>query len=45
VILLLLWLYLSGIPVGGEINSVIARAATERCEEIAAPLDEPAAAT
>lgn len=43
VILLLLWLYLSGMAllVGGEINSVIARAAAERGEEIAAPLDEP----
>ena len=47
VILLLLWLYLSGMAllVGGEINSVIARAAAERGEEIAAPLDAPAAAT
>src|SRR5262245_24881236 len=47
VILLLLWLYLSGMAllVGGEINSVIARAAAERGEEIAAPLDGPAAAT
>jgi hypothetical protein len=27
--------------IGGEINSVIARAAAERGEEIAAPLDEP----
>ncbi|HWC04806.1 MAG TPA: YihY/virulence factor BrkB family protein [Methylomirabilota bacterium] len=44
VILLLLWLYLSGMAllIGGEINSVIARAAAERGEEIAAPLDEPA---
>ena len=43
VILLLLWLYLSGMAllVGGEINSVIARAAAERGEEVAAPLDEP----
>jgi membrane protein len=43
-ILLLLWLYLSSMAllVGGEINSVIARAAAERGEEIAAPLDEPA---
>jgi membrane protein len=43
VILLLLWLYLSGMAllVGGEINSVIARAAAERGEEIAAPIDEP----
>jgi membrane protein len=43
VILLLLWLYLSGMAllIGGEINSVIARAAAERGEEIAAPLDEP----
>ena len=42
-ILLLLWLYLSGMAllIGGEINSVIARAAAERGEEIAAPLDEP----
>ena len=42
-ILLLLWLYLSGLAllIGGEINSVIARAAAERGEEIAAPLDEP----
>jgi membrane protein len=46
VILLLLWLYLSGMAllIGGEINSVIARAAAERGEEIAAPLDEPGAA-
>jgi membrane protein len=46
VILLLLWLYLSSMAllVGGEINSVIARAAAERGEEIAAPLDEPEAA-
>jgi membrane protein len=45
VILLLLWLYLSSMAllVGGEINSVIARAAAERGEEIAAPLDEPEA--
>ena len=44
VILLLLWLYLSGLAllIGGEVNSVIARAAAERGEEIAAPLDEPA---
>jgi membrane protein len=44
VILLLLWLYLSGLTllIGGEVNSVIARAAAERGEEIAAPLDEPA---
>ena len=44
VILLLLWLYLSGMAllIGGEVNSVIARAAAERGEEIAAPLDEPA---
>lgn len=43
VILLLLWLYLSGLAllIGGEVNSVIARAAAERGEEIAAPLDEP----
>jgi membrane protein len=43
VILLLLWLYLSGMAllVGGEVNSVIARAAAERGEEVAAPLDEP----
>jgi membrane protein len=43
-ILLLLWLYLSSMAllVGGEINSVIARAAAERGEQIAAPLDEPA---
>lgn len=43
VILLLLWLYLSGMAllIGGEINSVIARAAAERGEEIAAPLDAP----
>jgi hypothetical protein len=27
--------------VGGEINSVIARAAAERRDEIAAPLDQP----
>jgi membrane protein len=42
-ILLLLWLYLTSMAllVGGEINSVIARAAAERGEEIAAPLDEP----
>jgi membrane protein len=42
-ILLALWLYLSGMAllIGGEINSVIARAAAERGEEIAAPLDEP----
>jgi membrane protein len=47
VILLLLWLYLSGMAllVGGEINSVIARAAAERGEEIATPLEEPADAT
>jgi membrane protein len=47
VILLLLWLYLSSVAllIGGEINSVIARAAAERGEEIAAPLDDPAAAT
>ena len=47
VILLLLWLYLSSMAllVGGEINSVIARAAAERGEEIAAPLEEPAEAT
>jgi membrane protein len=46
VILLLLWLYLSGMALlaGGEINSVIARAAAERGEEIAAPLDEPGGA-
>ncbi len=46
VILLLLWLYLSSMAllIGGEINSVIARAAAERGEEIAAPLDEPEAA-
>jgi membrane protein len=46
VILLLLWLYLSSMAllVGGEINSVIARAAAERGEEIAAPLEEPAEA-
>jgi membrane protein len=46
VILLLLWLYLSGMAllIGGEINSVIARAAAERGEEIAAPLEEPGAA-
>ena len=46
VILLLLWLYLSGLAllIGGEVNSVIARAAAERGEEIAAPLDEPAGA-
>jgi membrane protein len=45
-ILLLLWLYLSSMAllIGGEINSVIARAAAERGEEIAAPLDEPEAA-
>ena len=44
VILLLLWLYLSGLAllIGGEVNSVIARAAAERGEEIAAPLDDPA---
>ena len=43
VILLLLWLYLSGMAllIGGEINSVIAQAAADRGEEIAAPLDEP----
>src|SRR5262245_55767128 len=43
VILLLLWLYLSGMAllVGGEINSVIARAAAERGEEVAAPLEVP----
>jgi membrane protein len=43
VILLLLWLYLSGMAllIGGEINSVIARVAAERGEEIAAPLEEP----
>jgi membrane protein len=43
VILLLLWFYLSSLTllIGGEINSVIARAAAERGEEIAAPLDEP----
>jgi membrane protein len=42
-ILLLLWLYLSAMAllIGGEINSEIARAAAERGEEIAAPLDEP----
>jgi membrane protein len=47
VILLLLWLYLSSMAllVGGEINSVIARAAAERGEEIAAPLAADAAAT
>ena len=41
-ILLLLWLYLSGMAllIGGEVNSVIARAAAERGEEIAAPLDD-----
>ena len=46
VILLLLWLYLSGMAllIGGEINSVIARAAAERGEEIAAPLEEPGGA-
>lgn len=46
VILLLLWLYLSGMAllIGGEINSVIARAAAERGEEIAAPLEEPGSA-
>jgi membrane protein len=46
VILLLLWLYLSSMAllIGGEINSVIARAAAERGEEIAAPLDEPESA-
>jgi membrane protein len=46
VILLLLWLYLSAMAllIGGEINSVIARAAAERGEEIAAPLDEPGGA-
>jgi membrane protein len=45
-ILLLLWLYLSGMAllIGGEINSVIARAAAERGEEIAAPVDEPSGA-
>ena len=44
VILLLLWLYLTGLAllIGGEVNSVIARAAAERGEEIAAPLDDPA---
>jgi membrane protein len=44
-ILLLLWLFLSGLAllIGGEINSVIARAAAERGEEIAVPLDEPGA--
>jgi membrane protein len=43
VILLLLWLYLSGMAllVGGEINSVIARAAAERGEEVAVPLNVP----
>jgi membrane protein len=43
VILLLLWLYLSGMAllIGGEINSEIARAAAERGEEIAVPLDAP----
>ena len=42
VILLLVWLYLTGMAllVGGVINSVIARAAAERGDEIAAPLDE-----
>jgi membrane protein len=47
VILLLLWFYLSSLAllIGGEINSVIARAAAERGEEIAAPLDEPSGAT
>jgi len=46
-ILLLLWLYLSGMAllIGGEINSVIARAAAERGEEIAAPIDEPGGAS
>ena len=44
-ILLLLWLYLSGLAllIGGEINSVVARAAAERGDEIAVPLDEPGA--
>jgi membrane protein len=43
VILLLLWLYLSSLAllVGGEVNSVIARAAADRGDEIAAPLDGP----
>jgi membrane protein len=40
VILLLLWLYVSGVTllVGGEINSVIARAAAARGQRIAEPL-------
>jgi membrane protein len=44
-ILLLLWLYLSGLAllVGGEVNAVIAKAASERGDEIAAPLAEPGA--
>ena len=39
-ILLLLWLYLFGTTLlrGGEINAVIAQAAAERGEEVAAPL-------
>jgi membrane protein len=44
VILLLFWLYVSGVTllVGGEINSVIARAAAERGQRIAAPLEDEA---
>src|SRR5262245_40158847 len=43
VILLLLWLYLSGMAllIGGELNSVIARAAAEHGEEVAAPVEAP----
>ena len=46
VILLLLWLYVSGITllVGGEINSVIARAAAGRGQRIAEALEDEAEA-